>query len=76
MIMGLALVLSEGPEKPPEETSELLNPQTEKWQAVKGAKEFCAKEGKEMLLQKLDRVNLSATFICRSSDETKRRNAR
>jgi hypothetical protein len=41
------------------------HPQTEKWQVVKDAKAFCAKEGKEMLLQKLDRVNFSATFICR-----------
>ena len=65
VIMGLALVLSEAPEKPAEDTSELLNSQTEKWQAVKDAKDFCAREGKEMLLQKLDRANLSATFICR-----------
>jgi hypothetical protein len=65
VIMGLALVSSEAPEKPPEDTSELLNSQTEKWQAVKDAKVFCAKEGKEVLLQKLDRVNFSVTFICR-----------
>jgi hypothetical protein len=64
VIMGLALVLSEAPAKPPEDTSELLNPETEKWQAVKDAKVFCAKEGKAMLLQKLDRVNFRATFIC------------
>jgi hypothetical protein len=64
VIMGLALVLSEAPEKPAEDTSALLNPQTEKWQAVKDAKALCAKEGKQMLLQKLDRANLSATFIC------------
>jgi hypothetical protein len=65
VIMGLSLVLSEAPEKPPEDTSELLNSQTEKWQAVKDAKFFCAKEGKEVLLQKLDRANFSVTFICR-----------
>jgi hypothetical protein len=65
VVMGLALVLSKAPENPPENTSDVLDSQTEKWQAVKDAKAFCAKEGKEMLLQKLDRVNLSATFICR-----------
>ena len=65
VIMGLALVLSEAPARPLEDTSELLDSQTEKWQAVKDAKVFCAKEGKEMLLQKLDRVNLTVTFICR-----------
>ncbi len=65
VIMGLALVLSEAPAKAPEDTSELLNPQTEKWQAVKDAKVFCAKQGKEMLLQKLDRANFSVTFVCR-----------
>jgi hypothetical protein len=64
VIMGLALVSSEAPEKPAENTFELLNSQTEKWQVVKDAKAFCAKEGKQMLLQKLDRVNFSATFIC------------
>jgi hypothetical protein len=61
VIMGLSLVLSEAPAKLPEDTSELLNSQTEKWQAVKDANAFCAKEGKEMPLQKLDRINLSAT---------------
>src|SRR3984893_2157148 len=56
VIMGLALVSSEAPAKLPEDTSELLNSQTEKWQAVKDANAFCAKEGKEMPLQKLDRI--------------------
>ena len=65
VIMGLALVLGEAPAKPPEDTSELLNSETEKWQAVKDAKAFCARQGKEMLLQKLDRVNFGATFVCR-----------
>ena len=65
VFMGLALVLGKAPEKPVEDTPELLNSQTEKWQAVKDAKVFCAKEGKEMQLQKIDPVNLSATFICR-----------
>lgn len=64
VIMGLGIVLNEAPEKPVEDTSELLNSQTEEWQSVKDAKAFCAKEGKEMLLQKLDRTNQSATFIC------------
>jgi hypothetical protein len=64
VIMGLALVLGEAPAKPLEDTSELLNPETEKWQAVKDARVFCAKEGKEVLLQKLDRANFSVTFIC------------
>jgi hypothetical protein len=64
VIMGLVLVLNGAPAKPPEDTSELLNSETENWQFVKDAKAFCAKEGKEMLLQKLDRTNLSAKFIC------------
>jgi hypothetical protein len=64
VIMGLALVLGQASAKPPEDTSTLLNSETEKWQFVKDAKVFCAKEGKEMLLQKLDRVNFKATFIC------------
>ena len=64
VMMGLALVLGEAPAKPPEDTSALLNPETEQWLAVKQAKAFCAKEGKEVLLQKLDRVNHGATFIC------------
>jgi hypothetical protein len=45
VIMGLALVPSEAPEKPPEDTSELLNSQTEKWQAVKDAKGFLREGG-------------------------------
>ena len=64
VIMGLTLILGEVPAKPLEDTSELLNSETEHWQAVKDAKVYCAKEGKEMLLQKLDRVNFSVTFIC------------
>jgi hypothetical protein len=64
VIMGLALVLGEAPAKPIEDTSELLNSETEQWLAVKQAKAFCAKEGKAMRLQKLDRVNYGATFIC------------
>jgi|SRR5580698_4533775 hypothetical protein len=64
VMMGLALVLGEAPAKPPEETSALLNSETEKWQAVKDAKVYCAKEGKQLLLQKLDRANYGATFIC------------
>jgi hypothetical protein len=38
----------EAPAKPLEDTSELLNPETEKWQAGKDAKVFCAKEGKDV----------------------------
>jgi hypothetical protein len=64
VMMGLALVLGEAPAKSPEETSALLNSETEKWQAVKDAKVYCAKEGKQLLLQKLDRANYGATFIC------------
>jgi hypothetical protein len=41
-----------------------LNSQTEKWQAVKDAKAYCAREGKKMILQKLDRADFKATFIC------------
>jgi hypothetical protein len=64
VIVGLALVLGEAPAKPLEDNSDLLNSETEKWQAVKDAKAFCAREGKEMLLQKPDRVDFSVTFIC------------
>jgi hypothetical protein len=62
--MGSALVYSEQPDYPVMQSSELLNSQTEQWQAVKDAKVYCAKQGKTMLLQKLDKAALSVTFMC------------
>jgi thiol:disulfide interchange protein len=62
--MGSALVYSEQPDYPAIQTSELSNSQMEQWQAVKDAKVYCAKQGKTMLLQKLDKAKFSATFTC------------
>ena len=62
--MGSALVYLEQPDYPAIQSSELLNSQTEQWQAVKDAKIYCAKQGKTMYLQKLDKANFSATFVC------------
>ena len=73
VVMGLALVLGDAPPKPPEDTSDLLNPETEKWQAVKDAKALCAREGKEMLLQKLHKGNGGVTFICLAAPTRERR---
>jgi hypothetical protein len=60
--MGSALVYSEQPDYPVIQSSELLNSQTAQWQAVEDAKVYCSKQGKTMLLQKLDKANFSATF--------------
>jgi hypothetical protein len=62
--MGSALVYSEQPDYPAIQTPELLNSQTEQWQSVKDAKAYCAKQGKTMLLQKLDKADFKVTFMC------------
>jgi hypothetical protein len=62
--MGSVLVSSEQPDYPAIQTPELLNLQTEQWQPVKDAKAYCAKQGKMMLLQKIDKADFSVTFIC------------
>ena len=62
--MGSALVYSEQPDYPAIQEPELLNSQTEQWQSVKDAKVYCAKQGKTMLLQKLDKTDFKVTFLC------------
>jgi hypothetical protein len=62
--MGSALVYSEPPDYPATQTSEPLNSETEQWQSVKDAKVYCAKQGKKMLLQKVDKTDFRVTFIC------------
>jgi hypothetical protein len=46
------------------QSSDLLNSQTEQWQAVKDAKVYCAKQSKTMILQKIDKADFSVTFMC------------